>query len=110
MAFGPAMLTITIGELVLFALTILIGIPAMRTGYNLALLAKCSYETMGFILPMALMALMALLTLGWFASMLDMIGHIWGALFGNPTSVVLIAPAALAKVGVAPVTLEVALT
>lgn len=107
MAFGPAMLTITIGELVLFALTILIGIPAMRTGYNLALLAKCSYGTMGFILPMAVMAL---LTLGWFASILGMIGDIWGALFGNPTGVVLIDPAALGKVGVAPVTLEVALT
>lgn len=79
----------------------------MRTGYNLTPLAKCSYETMGFILPMAVMAL---LTLGWFASILRMIGDIWGALFGNPTGGFLIDPAALGKVVVAPVTLEVALT
>src|SRR5690625_1487357 len=43
MSMGEAVTTIGIGELVLFALTILLSIPAMKTGFNLALLSKVSY-------------------------------------------------------------------
>lgn len=106
MSFGSAMLTVALGELFLFALTILIGIPAMKTGYNLSLLAKSSYGAKGFILPMVVMAL---LTLGWFASILGMIGDIWGSLLGNPTGVVVIDPASFGR-DAGPITLEVALS
>lgn len=107
MPLGTAVATITIGELVLFALTILLGIPAMRTGFNLALLSKVSYGGRGFILPMAFMAL---LTLGWFASILGMIGEIWGVLLGNPTGVTVMDPASFGRADVAPVSLEVLLS
>ena len=90
MTLGTAITTISIGELVLFTLTVLLGIPAMRTGFNLALLSKVSYGDRGFILPMVFMAL---LTLGWFASILGMIGEIWGVLLGNPSGVTVIDPA-----------------
>src|SRR5690625_2990345 len=62
MTMGGAVTTIGLGELVLFALTILLGVPAMKTGFNLALLSKVSYGDKGCILPMLFMAL---LTLGW---------------------------------------------
>lgn len=107
MSLGTAVTTISIGELVLFALTILLGILAMRTGFNLALLSKVSYGNRGFILPMVFMAL---LTLGWFASILGMIGEIWGVLLGNPTGVTVIDPAVLGRPDVAAVSLEVVLT
>ena len=107
MSLGTALITISIGELVLFALTILLGIPAMRTGFNLALLSKVSYGGRGFVLPMVFMAL---LTLGWFASILGMIGEIWGVLLGNPTGVTVIDPAAFGRPDVDPVSLEVVLT
>src|SRR5699024_295196 len=82
-------------------------IPAMRTGFNLALLSKVSYGDRGFILPMVFMAL---LTLGWFASILGMIGEIWGVLLGNPTGITVIDPAAFGRGDVAPVSLEVVLS
>ncbi len=104
MPFDQAMLTIAAGELFLFVLTILLGIPAMRTGFNLALLSRFSYGMKGMILPMAVMAL---LTLGWFASILGMIGDMWGALFGNPTGITVVNPAALGRPEIAPVSLEV---
>lgn len=107
MTLGGAVGTIAIGELVLFSLTVLLGIPAMRTGFNLALLSKVSYGDRGFILPMVFMAL---LTLGWFASILGMIGEIWGVLLGNPTGITVIDPAAFGRPDVAPVSLEVVLT
>ena len=107
MSFAPAMLTITIGELILFALTVLIGIPAMKTGYNLSLLAKASYGTKGFILPMFVMAL---LTLGWFASILGMIGDIWGSLLGNPSGVTLIPAGVFGLENAGGMTLEVVLS
>ncbi|MDR1634456.1 MAG: cytosine permease [Bifidobacteriaceae bacterium] len=103
MPFDQAMGAIAVGELLLFALTILLGIPAMRTGLNLSLLSKYSYGSKGFALPMAVMGL---LTLGWFASILGMIGDIWGGWLGNPTGVTVIDPAWFGKTG-APVTLEV---
>ena len=107
MTLGGAIATISIGELVLFTLTVLLGIPAMRTGFNLALLSKVCYGDRGFILPMVFMAL---LTLGWFASILGMIGEIWGVLLGNPTGITVIDPAAFGRSDVAPVSLEVVLT
>ena len=103
MPFDMAMGTIAIGELVLFSLTVLLGIPAMKTGFNLSLLSKFSYGTKGFALPMIVMGL---LTLGWFASILGMIGDIWGGWLGNPTGVTIIDPAWFGKTG-APVTIEV---
>ncbi len=103
MPFWQAMGTITIGELFLFAMTVLLGIPAMKTGFNLSLLSKYSYGTKGFSLPMIVMGL---LTLGWFASITGMIGDIWGGWLGNPTGVTIIDPAWFGKTG-APVTLEV---
>lgn len=107
MTLGTAITTISIGELVLFTLTVLLGIPAMRTGFNLALLSKVSYGDRGFILPMVFMAL---LTLGWFASILGMIGEIWGVLLGNPSGVTVIDPAVFDRPDVDPVSLEVVLT
>ncbi|MDD9208260.1 cytosine permease [Georgenia sp. 10Sc9-8] len=107
MPLGSAVATIALGELVLFALTILLGIPAMRTGFNLALLSKVSYGAKGFVLPMVVMAL---LTLGWFASILGMIGDIWGVLLGNPTGIAVIDPAWFGRPGIQPVTLEVVLS
>lgn len=107
MPFGLAMSTIVTGELILFALTVLLGIPAMRTGFNLALLSRFSYGSKGFALPMVVMAL---LTLGWFASILGMIADIWGVLLGNPTGIIVIDPAAFGRPEVAAVTLEVVLS
>src|SRR5690625_5205260 len=79
----------------------------MKTGFNLALLSKVSYGNKGFILPMVFMAL---LTLGWFASILGMIGEIWGVLLGNPTGITLVDPAVFGREGIDPVSLEVVLT
>lgn len=107
MSMGEAVTTIGIGELVLFALTILLGIPAMKTGFNLALLSKVSYGAKGFILPMVFMAL---LTLGWFASILGMIGEIWGVLLGNPTGVTVVDPTIFGRGEIDPVSLEVVLS
>ncbi len=107
MPFGMAAATIATGELFLFALTILLGIPAMVTGYNLALLARFSYGTYGFILPMAVMSL---LTLGWYASITGMIGDIWGSLLGNPSGITAIDPAMFGRPDVAAISLEVVLS
>jgi cytosine permease len=106
MPFETAMSAIAIGELVLLVLTVLLGIPAMQTGLNLSLLSKYSYGTKGIALPMLVMGL---LTLGWFASILGMIGDIWGGWLGNPTGIVVIDPEWFDKTGT-PVTLEVLLS
>lgn len=107
MTLGGAVTTIAIGELVLFTLTILLGIPAMKTGFNLALLSKVSYGNKGFILPMVFMAL---LTLGWFASILGLIGEIWGVLLGNPTGITVVAPSFFGRGSIDPISLEVVLS
>lgn len=60
MSLGPAIAIIATGELFLFALTVLIGYPAMKTGFNLALLSRFSFGSIGFVLPMAVMALLTL--------------------------------------------------
>lgn len=107
MPLGLALATIATGELFLFGLTILIGYAAMKTGFNLALLARFSFGSIGFVLPMAVMAL---LTLGWFASILGMIGEVWGVLLHSPTGITVIDPAALGRPDIPPISLEVALS
>lgn len=102
--FGQAMLAIVLGMGSLFLITSFLGIAAQRTGLNLALLSRYSYGQKGIIIPMAVMAL---LTLGWFASITGMIGDIWGAFIGNPTGIVLFDPTVLGFSGVDPITLEV---
>ena len=52
------------------------------------------------------MIVMALLTLGWFASILGMIGDIWGAWIGNPTGIIVFDPSNFGFEGVAPITLN----
>lgn len=107
MPMGQAFLTVAAGELFLFILTILLGIPAMATGFNLAMLARFSYGRVGMVVPMVVMAL---LTLGWFSSILGMIGDVWGVLLGSPTGVTVIDPAVLGRPGIAPISLEVVLS
>lgn len=88
----------------LFLITSFLGIAAQRTGLNLSLLSRYSYGSKGFVIPMIVMAL---LTLGWFASILGMIGDIWGAFIGNPTGIIVFDPISLGFEGIAPITLEV---
>lgn len=105
--FGQAILAIVLGMGSLFLITSFLGIAAQRTGLNLALLSRYSYGQKGIAIPMAVMAL---LTLGWFASITGMIGDIWGAFIGNPTGIVLFDPAVLGFSGVDSITLEVFLS
>ena len=98
-----AFFAIALGMGFLFLLTSFIGIAAQKTGYNLSLLCRFSYGTKGFALPLAMMSLM---TLGWFASIAGMIGQIWGAWIGNPTGVTVFDPSKYGFEGVAAITLE----
>ncbi len=102
-----AFLSIVLGMGALFLITSFLGIAAQQTGLNLSLLSRYSYGSKGFVIPMIVMAL---LTLGWFASILGMIGDIWGAFLGNPTGIIVFDPAALGFAGVKPITLEVFLS
>lgn len=86
MPFGDAMLTIVLGQGILLLLTFALGFAAMKTGLNLSLISRFSYGTKGMILPMLIMGL---LTLGWFASIVGMVGDIFNAAFGSVTGVVL---------------------
>ncbi len=87
MTFFEALVSITIGEGLLLALTFLLGIAAMRTGLNLSLISRISYGKKGMILPMTIMAL---LTLGWFASIVGMVGSIFDAAIGSSTGIIII--------------------
>lgn len=98
-----AFISIALGMGFLFLLTSFIGIASQKTGYNLSLLCRFSYGKKGFVLPLAMMSLM---TLGWFASIAGMIGQIWGAWIGNPTGVTIFDPASMGFEGVAAITLE----
>lgn len=84
MPFGDAMLTVVIGQGVLLLLTFALGFAAMKTGLNLSLISRFSYGTRGMILPMIIMGL---LTLGWFASIVGMVGDIFNAAFGSFTGI-----------------------
>ncbi|BAQ10043.1 cytosine/purines/uracil/thiamine/allantoin family permease [Bacillus sp. OxB-1] len=98
-----ALWAIGIGMGVLAILTILLGIMAQRTGLNLALISRYSYGAKGSNLPLLVMAL---LTLGWFASITGMVGQIWSSLIGNPTGITVFNPAALGYEGIPSITLE----
>ena len=97
-------MAIILGMGALYLVTCFLGIVAQKTGLNLSLLARFSYGYKGSAIPMAVMAL---LTLGWFSSILGMIGDIWGAFIGNPTGVIVFDPSKYGFSGVAPITLEV---
>lgn len=99
-----AALAIILGMGSLFLITSFLGIAAQKTGLNLSLLSRYSYGKKGMVVPMIVMAL---LTLGWFASILGMIGDIWGAWIGNPTGIIVFDPSNFGFEGVAPITLEV---
>lgn len=84
MTFGEALFAITVGQGLLLLLTFALGYAAMKTGLNLSLISRISYGKMGMILPMLIMAL---LTLGWFASIVGMVGEIFDVAFGDLTGV-----------------------
>ena len=86
MPFGDAMLTVVLGQGILLLLTFALGFAAMKTGLNLSLISRFSYGTKGMILPMLIMGL---LTLGWFASIVGMVGDIFNAVFGSFTGITL---------------------
>lgn len=87
MPFSEAVLAIVTGEGLLLILTFLLGIAAMKTGLNLSLISRISYGKKGMILPMLIMAL---LTLGWFASIVGMVGEIFDVAVGDLTGITLI--------------------
>lgn len=91
----------------LFLITSFLGVAAQKTGMNLALISRYSYGRRGFVIPMGIMAL---LTFGWFASIVGMVGDIWGTFIGNPTGIVVFEPSNLGYQGIAPITLEVFLS
>ena len=101
---AQAMLAVILGMGALYLITCSLGIVAQKTGLNLSLLSRFSYGYKGSVIPMAVMAL---LTLGWFSSILGMIGDIWGAFVGNPTGIIVFDPSQYGFTGVAPITLEV---
>lgn len=84
MPFSGAVGTIVVGQGILVVLTFLLGFAAMKTGFNLSLMSRYSYGNRGIVLPMFIMAL---LTLGWFASIVGMVGDIFDAAFGSWTGV-----------------------
>lgn len=87
MTFGEALFSIAVGEGLLLVLTFLLGIAAMRTGLNLSLISRISYGKKGMILPMLIMAM---LTLGWFASIVGMVGAIFDVAVGDLTGIIVI--------------------
>lgn len=101
---STAILAIVLGMGSLSILTALLGIMAQKTGMSLALISRYSYGLKGANLPMIVMAL---LTLGWFASITGMVGQIWGSFIGNPSNIIVFNPANLGYSNIAPITLEV---
>lgn len=98
-----ALLSVVIGMGSLFLITSLLGIAAQKTGLNLSLISRYSYGKKGMIIPMAVMAL---LTFGWFSSIVGMVADIWGGLVGNPSGIIVFDPSKLGYSGVNPITLE----
>lgn len=98
-----ALWAIILGMGSLTIMTSLLGIMAQKTGMNLALVSRYSYGQKGVNLPMAVMAL---LTLGWFASITGMVGQIWGSFVGNPSGIVVFNPASIGYAAIPPITLE----
>lgn len=87
MTFTESMTAITVGQGLLVILTFLLSYAAMKTGLNLSLISRVSFGKMGTILPMGIMAL---LTLGWFASIVGMVGETFDFAFGDITGIILI--------------------
>ena len=106
LAPGNAILAIILGMGALFLITSFLGIIAQRTGFNLALLCRYSYGRKGIIIPLLVMGL---LTFGWFASIVGMVGDIWGGFTGNPSGIIVFNPASMGFEKIAPITLEVLL-
>lgn len=104
---NEAMWAIILGMGSLFLLTSFLGIAAQKTGLNLSMLSRYSYGKKGMIIPILIMAF---LTLGWFASIVGMVGDIWGAFIGNPSGIVLFDPASMGLDSTSPITLEVFLS
>lgn len=86
MPFEQLLLSISVGQGILLLLTFLLGMIAMRTGLNLSLVSRISYGKKGMILPMSIMAC---LTLGWFASIVGMVGDIFKVAIGDLTGIIL---------------------
>lgn len=103
MAPLKAFLAIAIGMGALYVLTSLLGVAAQKTGYNLGLLSRFSYGGKGAVLPLAIMSL---LTLGWFASIAGMVGEVWAQWIGNPSGITVIDPAKLGMTGIDAIGLE----
>lgn len=101
-----ALLAVILGMGSLMLITGFIGMIAQKTGYNLSLICRFSYGSKGMILPMALMGI---LTFGWFASIVGMVADIWGGVLGNPSGIYVFTPADWGFPNVAPISLEVAL-
>jgi len=99
-----AMWAIFLGMGSLFVLTSLLGVMAQKTGMSLALVSRYSYGKKGVNIPMVVMAL---LTLGWFASITGMVGQIWGSFIGNPSGTVVFDPATIGYSGIPAITLEI---
>lgn len=94
---------IVLGMGFLLLLTFLLGVIAQKTGMNLALISRFSYGAMGANIPMAVMAL---LTLGWFASITGMVGQIWSSFIGNPSGIIIFTPSSFGHSEIPPITLE----
>ncbi|MCD8212463.1 MAG: cytosine permease [Campylobacter sp.] len=104
---STALWAIAIGMGSLSIITALLGIAAQKTGLSLALISRYSYGKKGANLPIIIMAL---LTLGWFASITGMVGQIWGSFIGSPSQIIVFDPANIGYGGIAPITLEVFLS
>lgn len=100
---GLAFLAIALGMGALYIMTSFLGVAAQKTGYNLALLSRFSYGSKGVIIPLAIMSL---LTLGWFASIAGMVGEVWSKWIGNPSGMIVIDPSAFGMDGAKLITLE----
>lgn len=87
MPFSDALIAISVGEGVLLVLTFLLGFAAMKTGLNLSLISRISYGRKGMVLPMLIMAS---LTLGWFASIVGMVGDIFNVALGDITGITVV--------------------
>ena len=80
MSFSDAVISVAIGASFLTLLTSLLGIIAQRSGFGLGILSRYSYGALGANIPLAIMGL---LTLGWFSLIVGMTGSIWGDVFNT---------------------------
>lgn len=102
-----ALIAIALGMGSLFILTSFLGVMAQDTGMSLAIISRYSYGMKGASIPMVVMAL---LTLGWFASITGMVGEIWGSFIGNASGITVFNPESLGYTEIPAITLEVFLS